>query len=224
VLIAGTGSICFGVANDGHAMRVGGWGGELGDEGSGFWIGLRALQSACRMADGRLARTDLIRKVLAKLGVANPEDLIPWSSSKSRAEFKTAVAALYPVVAAQAAEGDATAKQALLLGIGHLIQHVLAAAGRIEEHEKKQIISADTQTHDVDITYMEGEDIRPKRKFDLVCAGGLFTGDKDFYDTFVFQLKRKKDNFRPIRLLEPASLGALLLGQDAMPAMSGARN
>ena len=43
VLIAGTGSICYGRNAAGQAARAGGWGYLLGDEGSGWWIGREAL-------------------------------------------------------------------------------------------------------------------------------------------------------------------------------------
>lgn len=217
VMIAGTGSICFGVAADGHMLRVGGWGGELGDEGSGFWIGVRGLQAAVRMADGRLPKTEMLAKVLEKVGVKNPEELIPWSSGLSRAEFKTQAASLFPIVASQAAEGDPTAKQAILLGIGHLIQHALAAASRLDKYEKREMMEADTMTVEPDITQVEGDDGigRPARRFELVCSGGLFVNNRDFYDTFVFQLKRKKDIFSPIRLTDSPALGAILLGIEA---------
>src|ERR687898_922600 len=41
VLIAGTGSIAYGVNSDGYAARSVGWGYVLGDEGSGYWLGKR---------------------------------------------------------------------------------------------------------------------------------------------------------------------------------------
>ena len=47
VLIAGTGSIAYGVNQDGFAARAGGWGYVLGDEGSGYWIGRQALPPSC---------------------------------------------------------------------------------------------------------------------------------------------------------------------------------
>ena len=43
VLISGTGSIAYGVSARGVAARAGGWGAALGDEGSGYWVGHRAL-------------------------------------------------------------------------------------------------------------------------------------------------------------------------------------
>ncbi len=48
VLIAGTGSICYGRNQSGQAARAGGWGYLLGDEGSGWWIGQRTLSDILR--------------------------------------------------------------------------------------------------------------------------------------------------------------------------------
>src|SRR5918994_242731 len=64
VLIAGTGSIAYGVNTDGYAARSGGWGFVLGDEGSGYWIGRQALTAVVRAADGRGAKTRLTELVL----------------------------------------------------------------------------------------------------------------------------------------------------------------
>ncbi len=216
VLIAGTGSICYAVATDGRRARVGGWGGELGDEGSGFWIGLRGLQAVCRMADGRLPKSPLLQAILEKIGVTSPEQLIPWSAAKTRGEFKAIVSSLYPLVAEHAAAGDQSAKQALLLAVGHLIQHVLAAETHLFRMENEELIDIDTETRDESVTQAEdAAGIAPKRRIPLVCAGGLLIGDQNFYETFVFQLRRKRDVFTPIRLAEPASLGALALGREA---------
>src|SRR5580698_8960897 len=42
--IAGTGSNCIGRAPDGGRESAGGWSSRLGDEGSGYWIGLHAVR------------------------------------------------------------------------------------------------------------------------------------------------------------------------------------
>src|SRR5580765_311785 len=58
-LVAGTGSIAYGVNRDCVAARAGGWGHVLGDEGSGYWIGRQALMAVVREADGRGPATRL---------------------------------------------------------------------------------------------------------------------------------------------------------------------
>jgi N-acetylglucosamine kinase-like BadF-type ATPase len=40
MVISGGGSVAYGRTGSGEALRIGGWGHVLGDEGSGFWIGL----------------------------------------------------------------------------------------------------------------------------------------------------------------------------------------
>lgn len=76
VVIAGTGSIAYGCTEMGF-YRVGGWGPLLGDEGSGYDLGHRALQTAARMADGRIPEEDLfLKEILTFYGVKTPHDLI----------------------------------------------------------------------------------------------------------------------------------------------------
>jgi N-acetylglucosamine kinase-like BadF-type ATPase len=48
LLIAGTGSVAYARSSDGTISRVGGWGPETSDEGSGYWIGLRVLRHYLR--------------------------------------------------------------------------------------------------------------------------------------------------------------------------------
>jgi len=75
-LIAGTGSLAWGRNEVGETARCGGWGYLLGDEGSGYAIGLAGLRAAMRAADGRGPQTDLLPRLLSKLGVQSSEELI----------------------------------------------------------------------------------------------------------------------------------------------------
>src|SRR5918993_494438 len=75
VVISGTGAIAYGVSHHGVAARAGGWGPTLGDEGSGYWIGRRALAAVMRDADGRGPHTDLTRLVLRHFSLPPPETL-----------------------------------------------------------------------------------------------------------------------------------------------------
>lgn len=106
-IVAGTGSIAFGRAPDGRTTRAGGWGYLLGDEGSGYLIVLQALQAVARSADGREPPTSLTDRLLTRLGLTQPQELIPtvYGGSWDRA----ALASLAPLVFEEA-KHDAVAR------------------------------------------------------------------------------------------------------------------
>jgi len=74
--IAGTGSIAYGCKEQGF-FRVGGWGPQLGDEGSGYDLGRRALQTAARMSDGRIpSEPAFLNRILQFYDVKTAHELI----------------------------------------------------------------------------------------------------------------------------------------------------
>lgn len=111
VLIAGTGSIAYGVNEDGYAARAGGWGYVLGDEGSGYWIGREALIAVVRETDGRGPRTQLTPLLLDHFGLSQANGLVREIYDKGL--HKQAIAALGPVVARARDEGDVVAAEIL---------------------------------------------------------------------------------------------------------------
>jgi N-acetylglucosamine kinase len=106
VVIAGTGSIAFGI-RAGERARAGGWGSILGDEGSGYSLGYDALRAVARAHDRRAPATGLTRAILAHLGAATPPDLIGIVSAPEWGVAQTA--SLAPLVVHAAEEGDAVA-------------------------------------------------------------------------------------------------------------------
>jgi N-acetylglucosamine kinase-like BadF-type ATPase len=68
VVIAGTGSGAAGRDAAGNAVRVGGHGYLLGDEGGGYWIGRQAVAAALRAADGTGPATALTGLVESEFG------------------------------------------------------------------------------------------------------------------------------------------------------------
>jgi N-acetylglucosamine kinase-like BadF-type ATPase len=76
VIVAGTGSIAYGRNAAGLAARAGGWGHVIGDEGSGYWIGRRALAAVVREVDGRGPQTALTPDVFEHFGVQDAAGLI----------------------------------------------------------------------------------------------------------------------------------------------------
>ena len=84
IIIAGTGSIVYGIDAAGREAQSGGWGHLLGDEGSGYDIARRALQAVARAADGRGVHTQLSSLMLDALGLSQPRNLVPWMHSVSK--------------------------------------------------------------------------------------------------------------------------------------------
>ena len=112
VVISGTGSIAYGVSHRGLAARAGGWGPTLGDEGSGYWIGRRALEAVVRDGDGRGPRTALTQKVLEYLSLPKPEMLI--SEIYHRPHGRRAIASLAPLVDQAREDGDLVAAEIMI--------------------------------------------------------------------------------------------------------------
>jgi N-acetylglucosamine kinase-like BadF-type ATPase len=73
---AGTGSLARGWSADGRQASAGGWGATLGDEGSGYWIAMRAMSAVLQSRDGRLGETLLSSAVLAHFGMCDDLDLV----------------------------------------------------------------------------------------------------------------------------------------------------
>jgi glucosamine kinase len=106
VVSAGTGSVAVGRDQSGKRHRIGGYGWQMGDEGSGYAIGRASLGAVSRAADGRSPPTALSDRILKATRSADFDSLIRWAAGASPAE----VAALAPHVLAVAAEGDPLAQ------------------------------------------------------------------------------------------------------------------
>lgn len=74
--ISGTGSNVFGVGRDGRSWRAGGWGHVLGDEGSGYWLGVRSIAAALHDRDGSGPETALRKAALRFFEVGDVEALV----------------------------------------------------------------------------------------------------------------------------------------------------
>lgn len=71
ILISGTGSVLYGYTS-GKIIRVGGWGRIIGDEGSGYWIGKRALNLVMKEYDSRINKKSLLSEKLFEIyGINN---------------------------------------------------------------------------------------------------------------------------------------------------------
>ncbi|MEN9509066.1 MAG: hypothetical protein RLZZ621_1629 [Gemmatimonadota bacterium] len=135
LLIAGTGSVAFSKAPDGRIERCGGWGPVLGDEGSGAWLGRRALSVVTAAHDGREPETALTGAILTALELESLDDLIPWGANATPGTF----AQLAPVVAQVAAAGDLRANALISFCVEELALHIRTLARRCFTDERAAI-------------------------------------------------------------------------------------
>jgi len=133
VIICGTGSIAYGRSAD-RAARAGGWGHILGDEGSGYWIGRRALRAVARGADGRGPATSLTPRVLNHFAVAKPSDLV--TEVYDRQLRHHAVAQLARLVQQARDEGDEVATQILEQAAHELVRAARSVVERLSMQEE----------------------------------------------------------------------------------------
>jgi glucosamine kinase len=124
--IAGTGSNCIGRAPDGGRESAGGWSSRLGDEGSGYWIGLHAVRRALNALD-REEPTRVLETVGKIWGTKTLEELVNLGDSTPGPDF----AALAPAIDQLAEEGDAVALGVLKQAARDLADTVLLVRSKL---------------------------------------------------------------------------------------------
>ena len=182
VLIAGTGSIAYGVNEEGFAARAGGWGYVLGDEGSGYWIGREALTAVMREADGRGSKTHLTPLILERFQLTKVDGLV--REVYDRGLQRQSVAALGTVVERARAKGDVVASEILTAASAELSRAAESVIQRLQ---------------------MRG------RSFRVVLAGGMFRVIPWLADSVARRLAEVAPRASVVRLEVEPALGAVHL-------------
>ena len=132
LLVAGTGSVAFGRGPTGHVVRCGGWGPVIGDEGSGAWIGRRALSVVTAAHDGREPETRLGGAVLTALELDEVDQLVAWAASASTKDLAKLAASVLTL----AAERDLRANSICTIAAEELVIHVRTLASQLFVDER----------------------------------------------------------------------------------------
>jgi len=103
LVISGTGSIAFGRNHNGETARAGGWGPNVSDEGSAFWVGREAVTAALHAFD--FGNANGLLATIAESWKVAPEEVIRMANA-SEPRFPELAG---PVVNA-AEQGDDTAR------------------------------------------------------------------------------------------------------------------
>jgi N-acetylglucosamine kinase-like BadF-type ATPase len=137
VLIAGTGSAAVGRDALGNTGRVGGHGPLLGDEGSAYHVGQRAVIGALRHFERNGADTPLGAKILAETGEAAWPDL----QSRAHASPDEVFPRLFPIVLHFAEAGDSDACALIENCAAALAGLVEDLAHRLDLHSQKFLLA-----------------------------------------------------------------------------------
>lgn len=183
-IISGTGSICFGKTRDARTARAGGWGYILGDEGSGYMLGLDALRAVVRAFDGRAPPTALTQPILAYWKLQTPNDLIQHVYSLTHARVE--IAALARLVDDAANDGDDIAR-----AIVQTAARELALAARAV----------------ADALKLENE-------IPCALTGGVFLQSKLLENFFLDATREMNLKLAPLQKVDEPVRGALVLAQN----------
>lgn len=110
IVVSGTGSIAVGLDKNGRTARAGGLGHLIGDEGSGFKIGLDGIKAAATALERRGASTVLAPMLFEHYGVNTVRELFPFLYTTFD---KARVASFSPCVFQAAQQSDAVAARIL---------------------------------------------------------------------------------------------------------------
>lgn len=182
-LICGTGVIVIGRNRQGERGRVDGWGYLLGDQGSGFSIGLAALQAVMAAYDGRGPSTLLSNLVLQHCNLNSPLELIRWIY---RERVPTSeIATLTRLVDVAAEQGD------------KLAQSILDRA-------------ADQLAHSVQ-TLVKKLDF--ESEVPCALAGGVITNNLQISRSFYQAIERQGITLQPIAIVIEPAQGAVRIAE-----------
>jgi N-acetylglucosamine kinase-like BadF-type ATPase len=129
--IAGTGSNTIGRAPDGSRECAGGWSSHLGDEGSGYWIGINSVRRALHAYD-REQPTQILKKVGEIWGTPEIGELVNLGDSTPGPDF----AALAPAINELAEAGDPVAREVLQQAAADLVEFVLLVRAKLRRKHK----------------------------------------------------------------------------------------
>jgi N-acetylglucosamine kinase-like BadF-type ATPase len=182
VVISGTGSAAFGTNARGDQVEVGGWGYLMGDEGSGYDIGIRALRAATNAADRSGPSTVLEKAIPAHFGADGLWGLhkLIYSGELGRPQ----IAEIATVVAEAARTGDGPAIRILATAAEDLANLPVAALERLGALDQD---------------------------LPVATAGGVFKAGEPFVGPFQRAVNRRAPAARVHPPLFPPIIGAALL-------------
>ena len=125
ILICGTGSIIYGKHNN-KLIRVGGWGRIIGDPGSGYYIGQKAIMEMVKFFDGQNKQGKKLFDAIRDKFKITSDNLI---QKIYRQNFS--IQSIAPIVIEYAGKGEEISKKIIEESVQQLVEHVKTYSRRI---------------------------------------------------------------------------------------------
>jgi N-acetylglucosamine kinase-like BadF-type ATPase len=188
-IVAGTGSIAFGRDSHGSTVRCGGWSEFFSDEGSGYWLGKRALELFSKQSDGRIPKGRLYNEMRAHFGLERDYDIINIVE-RTIINSRKNTAALQRILLKAARDGDTYAQSLYKTAVREL----------------------------ADIVYCVGTQLDFKGgPIPVSCTGGLFKIEDLITDPVKKEIESKMDAVFLSPKLSPCAGAALLAARKYIP-------
>jgi glucosamine kinase len=182
VVIAGTGSIAFGMNDRGESARAGGWGYLLGDEGGAYEIGRQALVAVAQHYDGLGPETTLTALVLESMKIQEVSGIVQTVYEDLHPKLRIAQVC---TLAAQAAdEGDPVARDLFARGGRGLGELACAVSRRLGFSDSSFVVSG---------------------------VGGVFQSAQLIWEPYQEEVLKQCPRAKTVPPLFPSLVGALLL-------------
>ena len=189
VLIAGTGSSCYGRSSEGISWRSGGWGPLLDDAGGGYWLVVQAIAAVTRAVDGRGPATSLEGSLKNALGIDDTNELLRLTGRGGLTREQLAEHA--PIILAADDNGDEVARDIVRRGVDELARMVQAVVGNLGMMDAR---------------------------VPLVFTGGL-SMNKAYRDELELTVDNRAENVALVEAKMPPVLGAALLALELSGAL-----
>ncbi len=187
IIIAGSGSNCLGVNDEGKQVKASGWDYLLSDEGSGYQTGLKALKAVMKAYDGRGEETLLSRTIPEKLNLKSVLDLNKWAYDEPFS--KSRISELARTVCETAQMGDRVSIDILSEVAEEAVLAVTTVAGKLGFGSKD---------------------------FDLGTVGSLFKCKKYFRKPVTSKLKKKFSEISILPLVAKPVEGAVKIAIERL--------
>lgn len=187
VVIAGGGSIGYGISDDGREAIADGLGYLLGDDGSGWWFGIEAIRAAARAQDRRGPPTVLLDIVQQQFSIDRLSDVKPvlYAGDFNRGR----VSSMVPAIVDAARSGDHIANEIVRRGAVALADLALGVARQLD------LVHGEIATYP---------------------TGGVFHAGEVLLTPFIAHLRADCPEMRTIAPRFPPVIGAWLLARREM--------